>query len=282
MEPSVGVVTGAGRGMGRACLSDLATRCDVVIAVDLDADAVEQAAAETNGLDCEIIPTRADVSDAAAVAALASTVDARGRFRALAHAAGISPTMADPRTIFTVDLVGTALFLEAFTPLVRPGSAAVCFASMASHILVPAGDAEADPVLATPLEGDVFERMLAIVGPSLDDSGLAYAWAKRGVQLVARRAAIAWGPKGGRVCSISPGIVDTPQGRQEAEQQPAMAMLEQLTPLRRTAQADELAAVVDFLLSDRASFLTGVDVLVDGGVVAALAEHGAGSEIPRP
>jgi NAD(P)-dependent dehydrogenase (short-subunit alcohol dehydrogenase family) len=72
------------------------------------------------------------------------------------------------------------------------------------------------------------------------------------------------------VCSVSPGIIDTPQGRQEAESQPFMQELERRTPLGRLGRADEVAAVVAFIVSDEASFLTGVDVLVDGGVCAAV------------
>lgn len=78
------------------------------------------------------------------------------------------------------------------------------------------------------------------------------------------------GPVGARVCSVSPGIIDTPQGRQETENHPFMQVLVQRTPLGREGRAEELAAVVAFLLSDEASFVTGIDVLVDGGVCAAL------------
>ena len=65
-------------------------------------------------------------------------------------------------------------------------------------------------------------------------------------------------------------MVDTPMGRQEYAQQPYMKLLEEMTPLGRTASADELAAVVGFLCSDDASFVTGIDLLADGGVCAAI------------
>jgi NAD(P)-dependent dehydrogenase (short-subunit alcohol dehydrogenase family) len=82
------------------------------------------------------------------------------------------------------------------------------------------------------------------------------------------------GPIGARICSVSPGMVDTPMGRQEYEQQPFMKMLEEMTPLGRTGSADELAAVVGFLCSDDASYVTGIDLLADGGVCAAIGAAG--------
>ncbi len=65
-------------------------------------------------------------------------------------------------------------------------------------------------------------------------------------------------------------MIDTPMGRQEYEQQPMMKTLDDLTPLRRLGRADELAAVAAFLVSADASFVTGTDVLADGGAVAAV------------
>ncbi|MBH0123528.1 SDR family oxidoreductase [Rhodococcus sp. CX] len=266
---TVGVVTGAGRGMGYACAQRLSGTVDVLLLADRDAATVATAA-EALAPAGAVEPIVLDITDGDALARLADRVSELGTLRAVAHAAGISPTMADWRQIFTVDLVATAMLAETLRPLATAGTATVCFASMAGSMAQSGLTPEVAEVLDDPLGARFLDRIRDAAGPTVEHSGAAYALAKLGVQRFVRREAVRLGPRGARICSVSPGIIDTPQGRQEAEHNPRMGGFVQQTPLGRTGRADEVAAVVAFALSDDAGFLSGTDLLVDGGVCAAM------------
>jgi NAD(P)-dependent dehydrogenase (short-subunit alcohol dehydrogenase family) len=248
-DMTVTVVTGAASGMGRSCVELLLGTTDHLVAVDLRAPEIEG----TVGLAC-------DVSDPAAIGRLVETVRGLGPLKSLAHAAGISPTMADARRIFDVNLLGTVRLLRAFEELAIAGSAAVCFSSMAAYQIAPFADPALDALIDDPLA----EGFLDQAASTIADSGFAYALSKRGVVRACARAAVRWGRLGARVNSVAPGIIDTPMGRQELEQQPVMRDMLEHAPLQRLGTPAEVAAVVGFLLSDDASFVSGIDVLVDG------------------
>ena len=274
---TIGIATGAGRGMGLACAERMASMVDRLLLVDVDGDSVHETSSRlsSSGSTATVEPFVLDVTDQAGLETLAGRVAELGTLRAVADAAGISPTMADWHRIFAVDLVGTARLLQVLRPLAASGTSIVCFASMAAILGVGEPQPEADAAVDEPLHPLLLERVRAALGPTVEDAGMAYVWAKRGVRRLVEQEAVRLGPTGARICSVSPGIIDTPQGRQEAAEQSTMAMMVERTPLGREGRAEELAAVVAFLLSDEASFMSGVDVLVDGGVCAALRGPGA-------
>lgn len=227
---------------------------DHLVAVDLKDPGIDG----TIGVSC-------DITEPTALDPLAERLADLGPFRALAHAAGLSPTMASPRRIVEVNLLGTVRLLDLFEPLVTPGSAAVCFASSAAYFPLEALGPELAQLVHEIRDPGFLDRAAAL----LSDSGLAYAWSKKAVHVAAAEAAVRWGPRGGRVVSLSPGLIDTPMGRQEFDRQPVMKEMLDRTPLGRLGTAPEIASVVAFLLSDDASFVSGIDVLVDGALGAA-------------
>ena len=275
---TVGVVTGAASGMGRACAERIAALVDVVVLVDRNQDALVDVAtrlgAQAASARCETYPL--DVTDAAGVAALTTRVADLGMLRVLVHAAGVSPVAADWRQVLTIDLGGTALVVEALSALATTGTAIVCFASIAPSLFgLNEADSDSLAVIDDPLSPEFLERIHAVRGPEIENAELAYAWAKLGVRRLVEREAMTLGRRGARICSVSPGVIDTPMMRSESEARDADTTLLDLSPFERYGRADEVAGAVAYLVSDDASFVNGIDLVVDGGLLAALRSGGA-------
>lgn len=257
---SSNVVIGAASGMGAAVASLLAPRGPLLIS-DRDAGPLGDLADE---LGAGVTAMTCDVTIPADVDALCGAI---GRLGSLVVTAGLSPSMASGRRVFEVNLLGLERVIRGVERALGEGSAAVCFGSVAGHMLPASGPVDA--VLDDPLSATFFDD-LAAQGLDPDNPQLAYALSKRGVRRLVRRFAPAWGARGGRLLSLSPGIVDTGMGRLEAANQPMMAQMVGSSALGRMGRAEEVASVAAFLVSDAASFMTGSDVLVDGGELAAM------------
>lgn len=193
-----------------------------------------------------------------------------GRFRCLVHTAGVSPEMADARTVLEVDLVGSVRITDALFPLVEPGSSAILIGSIAGYSEVQPA---AEKLLDDPLADGLVAAVEQALGQPLD-SAMAYVLAKRGVMRLVERLAAPWGAKGGRIVAISPGLIDTPMGRLELERQSIVPIMVEVTPVKRPDQPlpgrpEDIAATVAFLESDAAAFISGCDIRVDGGLIGA-------------
>lgn len=260
----VAVVVGAG-GMGAAIARRLGTQRRLILA-DRDPAHLDRLVAALRVEGHDVRGVVCDVTDPAAVAGLAQAVSATGPLAMLAHVVGLSPSMGDFRSIMAVNLIGARLVNDAMRPLSCMGTAAIFIASLAAHA-API-DASLHQILDEPLAPDFLDTLEAALGEPATPT-LAYRLSKSALIRLCQREAGAWGARGARILSLSPGLIATPMGALEFEKQPMKYDMLAATPLAREGTMLEIAATVDFLASPDASFISGIDILVDGGLLAA-------------
>lgn len=267
MNQPIAIITGATGGMGRAIASLFSSDHQLLLA-DVSRDKLDSFAAQLQQTGATVHTLVADISKQEDVNALVSTADAAGPIAALVHSAGLSPNMAEGRVIYEVNLRGTERLLQTITPYIRDGAAAVLIASQAGTLFAQNSCPELNRVLMNPLADDFYEQLENFEASS--GAKDAYGFSKLGVQLLAIKYASRWGEQNARVISLSPGIIDTPMGQFEKERSEVMDGMIASTPLQRMGTSEEIARVARFLCSSEASFVTGVDLLVDGGATQAL------------
>jgi NAD(P)-dependent dehydrogenase (short-subunit alcohol dehydrogenase family) len=257
------VVTGAG-GIGLACARRLGAGRQLVLA-EADPGRLESVLPTLRDEGYDVCGHQTDVSDSGSVKSLAQLVADGGPVATVVHTAGLSPTMASGHRILAVNLRGTALLIDAFGRLATTGTVGVFIASMAGHLWPP--DRDRDRSVATADAADIVD---AAGLPADVDPETAYGVSKRGVMTRVVAAAPAWGLKGARIVSVSPGMIATGMGHQESAAQPAMAQMLEDSPVPRLGTPAEIAEAVAWLAGSGASFVTGTDLLVDGGVAATM------------
>lgn len=269
MVDQVVVVIGIG-GMGEVIARRQGSGKKLVIA-DFNAASLQRVAETLRGDGYEVVAHEVDVSSRESVAALAAAASALGDVVQLAHTAGLSPTQAPAEAILKVDLAGVAYVIDEFGAIIAPGGSAVVIASMAGSFGVGSFPAELEGALAaTP--SDQLLDLPVWADPSFANPGAAYSIAKRANQLRVQSASIAWGARGARINSVSPGVISTPMGQEELAG-PSGAQMRAMIDVSgrgRVGTSGDIASAVSFLLSAEADFITGTDLLVDGGVVAAV------------
>jgi NAD(P)-dependent dehydrogenase (short-subunit alcohol dehydrogenase family) len=263
------VVVGAG-GMGAAIADRLGPGRTVLLA-DVDPVALELAARRLADGGHDVVAQHCDVADEADVRQLARVAADLGPVRQVAHTAGVSPETATVAEILRVDLLGTAWVLEAFGAVVAPGGAGVVVASMAGHLATHAVTADQELALAVVPPGELLGMSCTQV-PVFADPTTAYGFAKRASAIRVRAAALQWAKRGARVNSISPGIVATPMAFRELDGRygPMVAKLVADAPAGRIGTPHDVAHAAAFLLDAGSSYVTGIDLLVDGGTMAAI------------
>ena len=245
MDDRTFVVTGAASGIGAATAAALADGGARVIAADLEWD-------DTDAIPHRVERVVLDVSDARRWADLAERLvapDGAPRIDGLVNAAGITRrarlhdvTPDDFQQAFAVNAVGPVLGIQALAPLMADGGSIVNVGSAAG---------------------------------AMAHYGIAYGASKWALRGITKTAAMELGPRGIRVNLVSPGFIETPMtaSAPDAFREVNLAA----TPLGRTGLATEVAAVIVHLLSSDASYVTGTEIAVDGGLTG----HGGGLAIAR-
>ncbi len=240
------IVTGAGSGIGRATALRLAQEGASVACLDVVDDANKATATEASALGSDSRALHCDVSDEHAVSAVIGTVTAElGRPWLLCNIAGIGRfahthemSLADWARIIAVNLTGTFLMTRACIPLLlETGGSIVNIASVAG------------------IKGQPYSA--------------AYSASKGGVALFTRALAVEYALQGLRANALAPGGIDTAiTGSFEFPEGASMALMSRIMPYRSMGRPEDCAALIAFLGSDEARYISGAIIPVDAAVTA--------------
>lgn len=245
------VITGAGGGIGQALAQAFAGQGARVVLLDRDLDRAEPLAQSLGG---GAVALACDLADPASVAQAAAAVEAQGGADVLVNSAAIlrpgalaDVATADWSAMLAVNLTGYLTAAQAFGRGMRErGRGALV------HVASIAGSQP------QPLSG-------------------AYSASKAATVMMSRQLAAEWGPQGVRSNCVSPGLVLTPMSQAFYADPQVKARREAMVPLGRIAAPQDMADAALFLASDRASYVTGQDLVVDGGLSQTLM-----GLVPRP
>jgi len=203
------------------------------------------------------------------VEAFAAKAASLGEVRYFIDTAGASPHQTDPAHILTLDMVGTGRAIDVFGKVMAKGGAGLIISSQTGYMYPIPYETEQE-ILNTPTEKLMdlpFIREIA-----MQNSGRAYMIAKRINHLqVMKAAATSWKERRARINTISPGVIVTPLAYDEfaAAGEGYQSMVDS-SSAERCGTSDEIAEAGAFLLGEHAGFITGTDLLINGGVIASI------------
>lgn len=265
MPKQVSVLVGAG-SIGQAIIRRVSAGKHIVLA-DYSLDNAHRAARtlENAGYECSTI--KCDLGSREDILALVEYATGKGEVMNVVNAAGVSPSQAPVAEILRVDLYGTSVLIEEFGKVIGEGGSCVVISSQSGHRL-PALPQEQNDALAM----TATEKLLDLPFlRAIDDTLKAYQYSKRCNVLRVMAEATRWGKRGATINSISPGIIITPLANDELHgprKDGYLKMIEGM-PARRAGTPDEVGDLAEFLMSSRGRFISGTDILIDGGTTAS-------------
>lgn len=261
------ILTGAGQ-IGMAIARRVGFNHKIIIG-DKNIQNAENIASIMKNAGFDTVYTEMDLSSRTSILKLIAEAQKYGEIDMLVNAAGVSPSQASIETILKVDLYGTAVLLEEVGKIIKKGGAGVTISSQSGHRMAALTPDEDKQLALTPTEELL---SLDILQPkNIRDTLHAYQLAKRCNVKRVMAQAVKWGQRGARINSVSPGIIVTPLAIDEFNG-PRGDFYKNMfakCPAGRPGTADEVANVAELLLSDKGSFITGSDFLIDGGATAS-------------
>ena len=261
------VITGGGSGMGLAAAKYMPKEKILVLAGRTEAKlqrAIEELKAEGH----EAYAKACDTSKRESVRARAEYAASLGEVKNVINSAGLSPNMAEAETILRVNALGTVYMNEEFSKVMKAGSVIVDVASNSAYVLPGFLISKKVYALADQDERLFLQKMLKkcrMAKEGYARNGMAYAFSKNFVVWYAKKCAFAYGKKGIRVVSLSPGLIATDMGNLEKEEGGSLIPL---TAEERMGKPEELGFALATVADERNGYLAGVDVLCDGGSVS--------------
>ncbi len=251
----VAVITGGGGGIGRATAVSFAKAGARVAILDRDEHGLAKTHGELRALGADAVVAPCDTSDAASVARAAKTVEkSLGPCSILVNTAAIlraggldTLSLAEWNTTLAVNLTGYFLCAQAFGVQMRK------------------------------LDRGSLVHVASVAGSNAQGFSGAYSVSKAGVVMLSRQLASEWGPQGIRSNVVSPGLVVTPMSQAFYDTPGVTERRTAVVPMRRIGAPQDMADAILFLASDRASYVNGDEIVVDGGFTRTIMNL-----VPRP
>lgn len=237
----IALITGGAQGIGYACAEAIAENGARIILADINADGVKAAAEKLGG---GTVALACDMGDAAQVSAMFDQIEADiGPVSILVNCAGIAipndfleTPLEEFTSVININLVGTFMAIQRV----------------------------AKSMIAAGIQGAIV-NMSSVNAQIAIPTIAAYCASKGGVMQLTKASALALAPHGIRVNAVGPGSIDTAMMAGVNANPEAMEMVMSRTPLKRIGSPREIGDVVAFLASDKASYITGETIYVDGG-----------------
>lgn len=263
---NVHIVTGGSSGIGLETAKSF--KDGVVIITGRDLEKLKRAFAELEEAGITAHYKQSDISSKKAVKELIKFASGLGKIKTVVNSAGVSGDMEDARTVFEIDLLGAEYLVEEVLKVAGKDTVVVLIASMMGSVIP--NNENYDNFLMNPQDKGSLDALVQVVQ---DDSNNAYNFAKKGVQMLVKKWATQFGEKDARIVSLSPGIIMTPMTETAMTNHPErMAFMKKMTPAGRNGMPEDIARTILFLADEKSSFLTGIDLTVDGGLSNRLPE----------